>query len=83
MTGLDMVTTVSMVLLVLILMLLSLQFLKLRDVWELMINCRTTMRWARIQELENRQLRLELRAEKARIEQLKGRRKHRSQQREN
>lgn len=72
MTGLDMVTTGAMVLLVLILMLLSLQFLKLRDVWELMINCRTTMRWARIQELENRQLRLELRAEKARIEQLQG-----------
>lgn len=72
MTGLDMVTTGAMVLLVLILMLLSLQFLKLRDVWELMINCRTTMRWARIQELENRQLRLELRAEKARFEQLQG-----------
>lgn len=72
MTGLDMVTTGAMVLLVLILMLLSLQFLKLRDVWELMINCRTTMRWARIQELENRQLRLELRAEKARFAQLQG-----------
>ncbi|WP_458369106.1 hypothetical protein [Pseudomonas mandelii] len=72
MTGLDMVTTGAMVLLVLILMLLSLQFLKLRDVWELMINCRATMRWARIQELENRELRLELRAEKARIEQLQG-----------
>lgn len=72
MTGLDMIATGGLVLLGLILMLLSLQFMRLRDVWKLMINCRTTMRWARIQEMENRELRSALRAHKAQVEQLKG-----------
>ncbi|SEM95679.1 hypothetical protein SAMN04487857_107207 [Pseudomonas sp. ok272] len=72
MTGLDMIATGALVLLGLILMLLSLQFMRLRDVWKLMLNCRTTMRWARIQEMENRELRSALRAHQAQVEQLKG-----------
>ncbi|MNO07597.1 hypothetical protein D3C81_2298700 [compost metagenome] len=38
--------------------------------WETLVNCRTTLRWARIQQSENNELRSALRAHKAHVDQL-------------
>jgi predicted RNase H-like nuclease (RuvC/YqgF family) len=45
--------------------------LKLQDIWQLIVDCKSKMRWAQIQESENKELRSALRAEKAHVEQLK------------
>lgn len=50
---------------------LLIQYLKLQDIWQLLVDCKTKMRWAQIQETENRELRSALRAEKAHVEQLR------------
>lgn len=71
MNMLDMVSIGALALLGLILLILLLQYLKLRGIWQMMLACRTTTRWARIQEMENKELRSALRAEKAHVEQLK------------
>ncbi|WP_449123957.1 hypothetical protein [Pseudomonas viridiflava] len=49
-----------------ILLVLLLQCLRLRELWQMALGCQKSARWARIWEVENR----ELRAEKAHIEQL-------------
>ncbi len=46
------------------------QYLRLREIWHVALGCRQDARWARIWEMENRELRSALRAEKAHIEQL-------------
>ena len=68
---LDMVSMVALVLLVLILVVLVFQSFKLRNLWQMMLNCRASVRWARIWEMENKELRSALRAEKEHVEQLK------------
>lgn len=70
MTMSEVVSTGALVLIGLVLMLLLMQYLRLRDIWHLALACRKDTRRARIWELENRELRSELRAEKAYIEQL-------------
>lgn len=69
---LEVVSTGALVLLGLILLMLLFQYLRLRGIWQMMLVCRTATRWAHIWEMENRELRSALRAEKAHVEQLKG-----------
>jgi predicted metalloprotease len=67
----DALATGAMLLIVLITLVLLMHYLKLRDIWALLSNCQKSLRWARIQESENRELRSALRAEKAHVEQLR------------
>lgn len=53
-----------------ILLVLLLQYLRVRELWQMALECQKNARWARIWEAENRELRSALRAEKAHIEQL-------------
>lgn len=53
-----------------ILSVLLLQFLRLRELRQMALGFQRDVRWARIWEMENRELRSALRAEKAHIEQL-------------
>lgn len=53
-----------------ILSVLLLQFLGLRELRQMALGFQKDVRWARIWEMENRELRSALRAEKAHIEQL-------------
>jgi predicted RNase H-like nuclease (RuvC/YqgF family) len=50
---------------------LLVQYLKLQNIWQLIVDCKSKMRWAQIQETENKELRSALRAEKAHVEQLR------------
>ncbi|MEE1868842.1 MAG: hypothetical protein RR736_12025 [Pseudomonas sp.] len=49
-----------------ILLVLLLQYLRLRVIWQGLSNCREALRWARIWESENRELKRSLRAEQKR-----------------
>ena len=71
MNALDAITTGALVLMVAITVVLVLQYLKLRDVWQMLLGCKAACRWARIWEAENKELRSALRAEKAHVEQLR------------
>ena len=53
-----------------ILLVLLLQYLRVRELWQMALECQKNASWARIWEAENRELRSALRAEKAHIEQL-------------
>ncbi|MGY3173107.1 hypothetical protein ACVWYU_002502 [Pseudomonas sp. TE12234] len=53
-----------------ILLVLLLQYLRLRELLQMALGCQKNVRWAQIWEMENRELRSALRAEKAHIEQL-------------
>ncbi len=70
MTMSEALPTGALVLIGVILMVLLMQYLRLREIWHIALSCRKDARWARIQEMENRELRSALRAEKAHIEQL-------------
>ncbi|HJH20234.1 MAG TPA: hypothetical protein K8W20_16130 [Pseudomonas lactis] len=70
MTMSEAVSTGALVLIGVILAVLLMQYLRLRDIWHMSLACRKDARWARIWEMENRELRSALRAEKAHIEQL-------------
>ena len=70
MTMSEAVSTGALVLIGLILMVLLMQYLRLREIWHMALSCRKDARWARIWEMENRELRSALRAEKRHIEQL-------------
>ena len=70
MTMSDAVSTGALVMMGAILLVLLLQYLRLRELWQVALACRKDVRWARIWEVENRELRSALRAEKAHIEQL-------------
>lgn len=67
----DLVSTGAITLMGVILLILLMQYLRLRDLWQLARNCQNGVRWARIREMENRELRSALRAEKACIADLK------------
>jgi len=71
MTMTDLIAPAALLVMVVIAVLLLVQYLKLQEVWKTIVNCRTSMRWARIQEWENKELRSTLRAEKAHVDQLK------------
>jgi uncharacterized membrane protein YecN with MAPEG domain len=71
MNMLDMVSIGALVLLALILLILLFQSLRLRGIWQMILACRSATRWARIWEMENKELRSALRAERAHAEQLK------------
>ena len=64
------VSTGALVMMGAVLLVLLLQYLKLRELWHMVLACRKDARWARIWEMENRELRSALRAERAHIEQL-------------
>ena len=70
MTMSDVVSTGALVMMGAILLVLVLQCLRLRELWQMALGCQKDTRWARIWEMENRELRSALRAEKAHIEQL-------------
>lgn len=70
MTMSEAVSTGALVLIGVILTVLLMQYLKLRELWQMALACRHNARWARIWEMENRELRAAQRADKARIEQL-------------
>jgi cell division protein FtsB len=70
MTTTDVIAAAALLMMVMIAVLLLVQYLKLHEVWETMVNCRTSLRWARIQESENKELRSALRAQKAHVDQL-------------
>ena len=72
MSTLDVVSKGALMLLGLILLVLWIQTLRLRDIWQVMLGCQQAARWASIWEMENKELRSALRAEKEHVEQLKG-----------
>ncbi|WP_324742304.1 hypothetical protein [Pseudomonas veronii] len=67
------VSTGALLMMGVILLVLLLQYLRLRELWKMALGCQKNTRWARIWEMENRELRSALRAEKAHIEQLQRR----------
>lgn len=71
MTTSDAISTGALVTMAAIAVLLLIQYLKLQDIWQLIVDCKSKMRWAQIQETENKELRSALRAEKAHVDQLK------------
>ncbi|WP_267273602.1 hypothetical protein [Pseudomonas putida] len=71
MTTSDSISTGGLVTMAAIAVVLLIQYLKLQDIWQLIVDCKSKMRWAQIQETENKELRSALRAEKAHVEQLK------------
>ncbi|MNJ14524.1 hypothetical protein [Pseudomonas alkylphenolica] len=70
MTMSEAVSTGALVLIGVVLTVLLMQYLRLREIWHMALACRKDARWARIWEMENRELRSALRAEKAHLEQL-------------
>ncbi|GLO43955.1 MULTISPECIES: hypothetical protein [Pseudomonas] len=70
MTMSEAVSTGALVLIGVILAVLLMQYLKLRELWQMALACRHNARWARIWEMENRELRAARRADKAHIAQL-------------
>ncbi|MDI9778656.1 hypothetical protein QM325_12875 [Pseudomonas putida] len=70
MTMPDVIAAVALLMMVVIAVLLLAQYLKLQKVWDTLVNCRTSLRWARIHEMENKELRSALRAEQAHVDQL-------------
>jgi len=71
MTTSDAISTGALLVMLVIGVVLLLHYLKLQDIWQLIVDCKSSMRWAQIQEVENRELRSALRAERAHVEQLK------------
>lgn len=66
----DWVALSSMGLIGVILLVMLLQYIKLRDLWEGFSCCREASRWARIFESENRELKRTLQAERKRFQEL-------------
>ncbi|MGY1953253.1 hypothetical protein [Pseudomonas pergaminensis] len=64
------VSAVALVMIVVIFLVLLMQYLRLREIWAFVTHCRTAVRWAKIREMENRELKQALRAERARIAEL-------------
>lgn len=60
----------ALVLIGVILLVLLMQYMRLREIWQGLSRCREALRWARIWESENRELKRSLRAEQKRREQL-------------
>lgn len=66
----DWVTVGTLAMIGVILLVLLLQYFKLQDVWEGLRGCRETLRWARIFESENQELKRALHAERQRSREL-------------
>ena len=66
----EVVSTGAMVMMGAILLVLLHQCLRLRELWQMAMGCQKNVRWARIWEMENRELRSALRAEKEHVQQL-------------
>ncbi|VVP71055.1 hypothetical protein PS918_01120 [Pseudomonas fluorescens] len=66
----EVVSTGALVMMGAILLVLLHQCLRLRELWQMAMDCRKNARWARIREMENRELRSALRAEKEHVQQL-------------
>jgi len=64
------IAAVALGLIGVILLVLLLQYLRLREIWQGLGRCREALRWARIWESENRELKRNLRAEQTRRAQL-------------
>lgn len=71
MTTSDAISTGALLMMLVIAVVLLLHYLKLQDIWQLIVDCKSSIRRAQIQEVENRELRSALRAERAHVEQLK------------
>lgn len=71
MTTSDAISTGALLMMLVIAVVLLLHYLKLQGIWQLIVDCKSSMRWAQIQEVESRELRSALRAERAHVEQLK------------
>lgn len=54
-----------------ILLVMLMQYLRLREIWQGLSRCREALRWARIWESENRELKRSLRAQRRVVEELK------------
>lgn len=70
MNTLDVVSTGALMLLGVILLILVMQTLRLREIWQIMLDGQRTACRASILDLDNKELRSALRAEKAHVEQL-------------
>jgi uncharacterized membrane protein (DUF106 family) len=70
MTVYDWIAAVAMGLIALMLVVMLLQYVKLRELWDGFHRCREASRWARIFESENRELKRTLHAERMRIREL-------------
>ena len=70
MTTSDVVSTGAMLVMVLVVLVLLIQYLKLQDIWQIIVDCKAAKRWAKIREMENRELRSALRAEKQQVDEL-------------
>jgi hypothetical protein len=66
----ELISTGALVLIGVILLVLLMQYLRLREIWKFVMGCRTATRWAKIREMENRELKRALRAERARVAEL-------------
>jgi hypothetical protein len=64
------VSTGALVMMGAILLVLLHQCLRLSELWQMAMGCQKNVRWARIWEMENRELRSALRAEEEHIKQL-------------
>ncbi|AYG10047.1 hypothetical protein D7M10_24450 [Pseudomonas fluorescens] len=67
----EVISTSALVLIGVILLVLLMQYLRLREIWTFVAGCRSAARWAKIREMENRELKRALRAERARVQELK------------
>ena len=66
----EVVSTGALLMMGAILLVLLHQCLRLRELWQMAMGCQKNVRWARIWEMENRELRSALRAEKEHVQQL-------------
>lgn len=70
MSMLEAVSTGALLMMGAILLVLLHQCLRLRELWQMAMGCQKNVRWARIWEMENGELRSALRAEKEHVQQL-------------
>lgn len=67
----DAVSTGALFLMLVIALVLLIQYLKLQNILQIILDCKTTTRRAKTWEMENKELRSALRAEKEHVEQLR------------
>jgi hypothetical protein len=67
----DAVSTGALLLMLVIALVLLIQYLKLQNILQIILDCKTTARWAKTWEMENKELHSALRAEKEHVEQLR------------
>ncbi|MGB3126988.1 MAG: hypothetical protein WBB95_24520 [Pseudomonas sp.] len=70
MTTSEVVATGALMVMAVVALLMLIQYLKLQDIWQIIVDCKTATRWAKIWEMENKELRSALRAEKEHVDQL-------------